>query len=255
MVDAGRGSSFFATFLGVWLLALPSVATSLVQVTYPDFTIWLDCAKRGAVVAYYEVGRDSGNIDTDLNFIIDENHKDCQQTSTETYKRPKHAQDQYDRGHLVPANHLDGNEDAYRASYFLTNAVPQERKLNRYGTWRKTEDFIECWRDKDSLEVWIGVIWGDESVNDHFVQSRGIATPDAFVKMVYRPGKAPEDGKAIAWLLPNQFVPKEELNDSYNLVPAKKVESIIGRVLNLPGVDKTQKAVLSDWQDVTNCNP
>ena len=255
MVEARRGSLFFATFLGVWLLALPSVATNLVQVKYPGFTIWLDCAKRGAVVAYYKVGRDTGNIDIDLNFRIDENYKHCQQTSAKTYKRPKNEQEQYDRGHLVPANHLDGNKDAYRASYFMTNVVPQERKLNQHGAWKKTENLIECWRDKYSLEVWIGVVWGDNSVNDHFVQSHGITTPDAFVKLVYRRGTAFEDSKVIAWLLPNQFVPKEELNDSDNVVSPERVEGIIGRVLNLPGIDKKQKAALSDWQEVTNCNP
>ena len=64
--------------------------------------------------------------------------------------------------------------------------MPQQRKLNRKGgAWRKTEDLIECWREAALLEIWIGVLWGYNATNDHFVQSHGIVTPDAFVKLVY----------------------------------------------------------------------
>lgn len=256
LVMARQRCLFFATLLGVGLLALPSGATDLVQiVNYPGFTLWLDCAKRGPVIAHYKVGHDTGNIDTRVSFQIDEDHRDCQQTSTTPYKRPQTALDQYDRGHVVPANHLDGNENKYRASYFMTNVVPQHRKLNRKGgAWRKTEDLIECWREESPLEVWIGVLWGDDMVNDHFVHSHGIATPDAFVKLVYRPGTV-DEGKAIAWCLPNQFIPDEELNNSENLVTPERVEAAMGLVLNLPGVAKSQKANLEDWTDSTNCDP
>ena len=249
-------ASFLAFFIGVGLLALPSGATDLVQVDYPSFTLWLNCAQRGPVVAHYKVGPDNGDIKTKQSFRIDEDHRDCQQKSTRTYKRPNEAQNQYDRGHIVPANHLDDDEKAYTASYFMTNVVPQQRKLNRKGgAWRKTEDLIECWRDEGLLEIWIGIHWGNDETNDHFIHSHGIATPDAFVKLVYRPGNADHEGKAIAWFLPNQFIPDEELNESENLVPPERVEAIIDRVLNLPGVDKTQKAHLADWGDSTNCDP
>ena len=146
------------------------------------------------------------------------------------------------------------DQKVYRASYFRTNVVPQQRKLNRKGgAWRKTEDLIECWRDKGPLEVWIGVLWGNNEANDHFVHSHGIATPDAFVKLVYRPGTVEDEGKAIAWLLSNRFIPDEALMDK--VVPPETVEKAIGRELDLSGVDKTGKAKLADWRDATNCDP
>ena len=238
MVTARRRASFLAIFMGVGLLALPSGATDLVQVDYPGFTLWLDCAQRGPVVAHYNVGPDTGNINTRHGFRFDDDHRDCQQTSNKTYKRPEEAEDQYDLGHIVPANHLDGDKKAYRASYFMTNVVPQQRKLNRKGgAWRKTEDLIECWRDEGPLEVWIGVLWGNDEANDHFVHSHGIATPDAFVKLVYRPGTAEDEGKAIAWFLPNRFIHDEALMGK--VVPPETVETAIGRELDLSGVDKT----------------
>ena len=131
MVTARLRASCIVALMGVGLLALPSGAGDLVAAEYPGFTLWLDCAQRGAVVARYEVGPDTGNINVRQGFRIDNQYRDCQQTSTSTYKRPDEAEDQYDRGHIVPANHLDGDEDAYRASYFMTNVVPQQRKLNR----------------------------------------------------------------------------------------------------------------------------
>lgn len=254
MATTQRSGSCLAIFVGVGLLALPSGAADLVRVDYPGFTLWLDCARRGAVVARYGVGPDTGDINARPGFRIDEEHRDCQQTSTGTYKRPDGAEDQYDRGHIVPANHLDGDEDAYRASYFMTNVVPQQRQLNRKGgAWRKTEDLIECWREEGPLEIWVGVLWGHDETNDHFTHSHGIATPDAFVKLVYRPGDAGDGGQAIAWLLANRFIADEALMDER--VPPGKVETEINRVLNLPGVDKARKANPADWQDATNCDP
>ena len=52
MVTARRRASFLAICLGAGLLALPSGATDLVQIDYPGFTLWLDCAQRGSVVAH-----------------------------------------------------------------------------------------------------------------------------------------------------------------------------------------------------------
>ena len=61
MKTARQRLSFLAIFMGVGLLALPSSAKDLVQVAYPGFTLWMDCAQRGVVVAYYKVGPDAGN--------------------------------------------------------------------------------------------------------------------------------------------------------------------------------------------------
>ncbi|MDE0173695.1 MAG: DNA/RNA non-specific endonuclease [Defluviicoccus sp.] len=254
MVTAQRRGLLLAIFMGAGLHAPTAGAADLVRVDYPGFTLWLDCAQRGAVLARYQLALDTGNIDTKHGFRLDEDHRDCQQASTSTYRRPKDAGDKYDRGHIVPANHLDDDEEAYRASYFMTNVVPQHRKLNRKGgAWRKTEDLIECWREEGPLEIWIGVLWGTDEANDHFVRSHGIATPDAFVKLVYRPGLDGEEGKAIAWRLSNRFIPDETLMEE-SVAPGK-VEKEIGRVLNLPGVDKTRKANPADWRDATNCDP
>jgi DNA/RNA endonuclease G (NUC1) len=52
----------------------------------------------------------------------------------------------YHRGHLVPANHLDGSEETIKASNTMTNILPQTADLN-LGAWLQTEEIIECYRD------------------------------------------------------------------------------------------------------------
>ena len=43
---------------------------------HEGFTLWLDCAQRGPVVAHYKVGHDTGSIDTKQSFRFDEDHRD-----------------------------------------------------------------------------------------------------------------------------------------------------------------------------------
>ncbi|HIG39559.1 MAG TPA: hypothetical protein EYQ14_03340, partial [Gammaproteobacteria bacterium] len=37
----------------------------------------------------------------------------------------------YDRGHLVPANHLDYSKKAIKQSNYMTNILPQAANMNR----------------------------------------------------------------------------------------------------------------------------
>ena len=251
-IARGRWALLVALTLG-GLITLPMTAQDLTQLDYTGFTLWMDCTRRGPVLAYYSIGPDTGNIDKNISPRIDENAKDCQQTSAQTYTAPERILDRYDRGHLVPANHLDDNEEAYEESYLMTNILPQERHFNQHGAWRETERLIECWREDGPVNVWIGVVWGSDSENDHFVDSHGIETPDAFVKLVYQRGSQPDAGRAIAWFLPNRDIPAMRLNDL--IVPPLAVEAILGRELTLPGVDKTRWADSADWEQLTNCYP
>ena len=87
----------------------------------------------------------------------------------------------FDRGHLVPANHLDNSPDAIRQSNFMTNILPQASNMNR-GAWLQTEEIAECYRDLEPVTVIGGAIWGDNPRTD-FVASHGVATPDEFWKV------------------------------------------------------------------------
>ena len=67
----------------------------------------------------------------------------------------------------------------------MTNILPQAANMNR-GAWLLTEEIVECYRDLEPLDVWGGVIWGDNPVDDHFIESHSVKTPDAFWKIIIR---------------------------------------------------------------------
>jgi endonuclease G len=166
----------------------------LLQLNYEGFTVWLDCARRGAVRFQYTPTKDQGNQKRHSRFYIDpDTPRDCQQTSTDSFQ--KYTDARYDRNHLVPANHVDNSADAIRQSNFMTNILPQASNMNR-GAWLQTEEIAECYRDIEPITVIGGAIWGDNPRND-FVDSHGVATPDAFWKVLIR------KDRVIAWVIPN----------------------------------------------------
>ena len=164
------------------------------------FIVWLDCEYRGAVKVRYNAQRDVGDLERYRYFRLDPNvPTQCQQLSSDTYRRPDGGKPMYDRGHLVPANILDRTEEGIRQSNYMTNIVPMHYYVNRWGAWRQTEVISECYRDIDELLIFAGVIWGDDASNDHFVKSHGIVTPDYLWKLIIR-----GNGGTNAWIIPNE---------------------------------------------------
>jgi endonuclease G len=213
----------------------------LLRLDYEGFTVWLDCEKRGTVKWRYNAQHDSGNEARDGSFRLDPYvPKECQQTSTKGYGHG------YDRGHQVPANHLDASPVAIKQSNYMTNILPQVSQMNR-GAWKLTEEIVECYRDIDELLVLGGVIWGNNSADDYFVQSHGVRTPDAFWKVVVR-----GDGRAIAWIVPNTKDAVEAKLDSY-IVTVEDIEKRTGEKLPVTGDARITKPKGS-WVVPIGCN-
>jgi len=85
----------------------------------------MDCDKRGAVKFQNNAQRFKRHKSFHINTNVSSS---CQQLSAKTYKQKGQR---YDRGHLVPANHLDYSKVAIRQSNFMTNILPQAAKMNR----------------------------------------------------------------------------------------------------------------------------
>lgn len=217
---------------------------SLLRLDYDGFTVWLDCARRGAVKFSYNVQHDSGNIKRYSKFFLDPNvPAKCQQTSAKGYGRD------YDRGHLVPANHLDHSSSAIKATNIMTNILPQAANMNR-GAWLLTEEIIECYRDTDELLAIGGVIWGDNPADDYFLESHGVRTPDAFWKVIIR--GSGEDERAIAWIVPNsQNATKKRLDDY--LVSVDELERRTGEKLPVTDYARHEKHK-SSWTIPRGCD-
>jgi len=216
----------------------------VLKLDYQGFTIWLNCKERSAVKFQYNVQHDTRNEARAKGFELDPNiPKECQQISTMAYGQG------YDRGHQVPANHLDYSSEAIKQSNYVTNIMPQTSQMNR-GAWLLTEEIIECYRDIDELLVIGGVIIGNNPADDYFVQSHGVKTPDAFWKVVIR--GAGQDERAIAWVVPNSKDATREHLDSY-LVTVDELERMTGETIPVADYAKRDKPSVS-WIIPTGCN-
>lgn len=219
-------------------------AANIMKLDYEGFTVWLDCSKRGAVKFQYVAQHDTGNAARADDFYLDSNvPAECQQTSAKAYGN------KYDRGHLVPANHLDSSETAIKATNTMTNILPQAANMNR-GAWLATEVLIECYRDIDELLVVGGVIWGNNPSDDYFLQSHGVATPDAFWKVVIR--GTGQNERAIAWIMPNSQDATRKNLDSY-LVTIDDIEKKTGEKIPVADYAKHDKPSES-WIIPKGCN-
>lgn len=215
------------------------------RLDYEGFSIWLDCQRRGATKFRYNAQRDQGELKRQTRFDLDPDvPAHCQQTASATYR---HAFERYDRGHLVPANHLDHSTSAITQSNYMTNILPQAANMNR-GAWYHTEKIIECYRDIDELLVLGGVIWGSNADDDYFTVTHGVATPDAFWKLIIR-----GEDCVIAWIIPNTSEATYSRLDRY-LVSVQSLEMRTGETfIEVPEFVKEDKPETS-WIIPIGCN-
>lgn len=191
---------------------------NLHTVQYKQFTVVLDCDTNLPMYVTYKLTKDKGNFKRSSSFYSDNNvPKDCQQTSTGTYKLPYKIDKQhnkkisYDRGHLSPANDHDNDKEAIKETNFMTNIVPMDSFVNRHGAWKQTEVLAECTRDVKDIEIHAGVIIGDDTNDDYFTSSHNVPTPDRLWKIL-------TDGEnVIAWIIPNKNTSLKENLDSYRV--------------------------------------
>lgn len=217
---------------------------NILKLDYPGFTIWLDCSKRGTIKFQYVAQRDNGNAKRYDKFFLDQNvPAECQQKTAKAYGM------KYDRGHQVPANHLDASEAAIKATNTMTNILPQALKMNR-GAWLQTEEIIECYRDISELLVIGGVIWGNNPADDYFVETHGIKTPDAYWKVIIR--GTGQNEQAIAWIVPNTQDATRKRLDKY-LVSLDEIERVTGEKIPVADYAKHDKPNQS-WLIPKGCN-
>jgi len=150
-----------------------------------SWTLWVCKATRSAVRFSYRVTADCGCYSRAGSFKVDRSYKTIQQTTGSAYPKyclapSRHLEPWntngmkmiqidaqcsslifYDRGHLVPANHLDHNKEAIVNSNLMLNILPQVSIMNRQA-WLATEEIVECVRDTVPLLVIGGAVF-DES--------------------------------------------------------------------------------------------
>lgn len=171
---------------------------------YDRYEVLVSCKYRMPLISILSIGQDIGNGNTsNRNYFIDEEAaaQNCQQSSSNRYAQ---INSDYDVGHLTAIDHLDDSIKAALETNAMTNLVPQNKAMNRYGAWKKTETLVECYRD-DVIEplgmtIFSGVIIGSDIDNDHFTMSHDLmSTPDYMWKLIYFKRKNQYD----AWIIKN----------------------------------------------------
>ncbi|MEO1899818.1 MAG: DNA/RNA non-specific endonuclease, partial [Methylococcales bacterium] len=122
---------------------------------------------------------------------------------------------------------------------------PQAANMNR-GAWLRTEEIIECYRDIDELLVIGGVIWGNNTEDDFYIGSHGVATPDAFWKVIIR------NDRVIAWIVPNSSTAPRQRLDDY-LVSVDEIERVTGETIPIADYLKYERPKQS-WLIPHGCN-
>lgn len=217
------------------------ISTNRLQISNDGYTVWIDCEKRLPYKFRYNAQRDRGNFKRLHDFKLDPDiPKNCNQKSSKSYKNG------YDRGHMVPANHLDQSVLALTQSNYMSNIAPQHKNMNR-GAWLYTEKLIECYRDKEELLVLGGAIW--DGKKKKFFADHGVVAPSHFWKVIIKGVGAAESYQA--WLLPNTGDAKEAQVSSYQ-IKMSDLEKVIKE--SLPYKESKKSLEVSPWPMPKNCD-
>lgn len=229
------------------LIASFGIEARTVKIEYERFDLNYSCEEKAFIWAHYLTKPDTGNLKRYGAFKADPNlDSEClQQLTTTTYKLPKSMGFSFDRGHGVHQNILDDSFISMKESNYFTNIVPQDSKLNRTGLWRTLEKRVECARDLEQVEVWLGNIWTNPS-NDYFVESHGVKTPDYLWRV-----HSYENGSTVAWLMPNTSAPKKNDEQLYQITLTE-----LDEVLDYtsPWNDRKLTGAVSDKYANITCN-
>jgi len=195
-----------------------------------NYTVWLDCQVRGAYRFEYNISRDCGCLPRLSSFKKDRDVPElCQQNSSSAYPSVIDSLGtvhRYDRGHQVPANHLDSDQTAIAQSQYMTNVLPQASLMNR-GSWLATEEITECYRDLEPLHVLGGAVYNSTSPRaTWFLASHGIQLPVAYWKVITASTLFPDDFGRIAFFIPNEAVAVRSMLDEY-VVSLSQLETLL----------------------------
>lgn len=241
------------------LLAIALISPIAAAESYPTFSaqyngfnVILDCNSNLPIYAHYKATLSERNEARASRFYLDKDVPSiCQQTSAEPYKLPYMTHHQfnrritYDRGQLVPSDDMKGNKESVRQTNFMTNVIPMTTTVSRTGAWKYTEELTNCTRAIKDFDVHAGVIIGDDSKDDYFINSHGVPTPDYLWKVLF-------DGQnIIAWIIPNAHNAIRENLPQYR-ASVSEIEERTGLNLPIPAHFKPFTHQ-SDWDIPSSC--
>jgi DNA/RNA endonuclease G (NUC1) len=103
------------------------------------YTVCYSKSLRSPLFSAYELDRDKVNVSMPryTSFLVDPDLQRTERTSATDYN------DCGDRGHLSPAEFNDWSDETRKQANYLSNIVPQDPTLNRWGAWREAENIAD----------------------------------------------------------------------------------------------------------------
>jgi endonuclease G len=236
-----------------------NLRTHSTRLQYDGFAVEMDCSRNAAFRFEYMTYADCGCHPRHHGFRVDPDKsrigRSCQQKNGKAYKKTRGVA--FDRGHLVPANHLDHDKDAITQSNYMTNILPQAAYMNR-GAWLETEELVECLRDKEPLHVVGGAVWDSNDPRyNWFQKSHNVKNPSFFWKVVTAREHHKDDHHRIAFWLPNNEVAKRGTIDKYVVSIATLEENLAKygqpQSFDIPQEEK-QHTPKEAWNHIPGCN-
>lgn len=181
-------------YTGLEIPQWESTATSQI-IEHTGYTVSYNCDTKIPDWVAYELTREEtkGKEKRSNKFKADpESRYDCA-TDADYYKSG------YDKGHMAPAGDMKWSRQVMLESFYYTNVAPQAPKLNR-GVWKKLEESIRQWADRDSAIVVVcGPVTDGSSKR---IGPNGVTVPRAYYKVITAPYV--RNPRAIGFIFPNE---------------------------------------------------
>lgn len=126
----------------------------------------------------------------------------------------------YDRGHLAPAADMAFDETAIDETFLMSNMSPQVQAFNA-GVWRELEECARDWGRKfKRIYVATGPVLTRTPLGS--IGFSKVTVPAAFYKVLY----APEQHKAIGFILPNELSAKPVMDFACSIDEVEKITNL-----------------------------
>jgi len=122
----------------------------------------------------------------------------------------------FSRGHIVPAYDMSWNADAYRATFNLTNVVPQKQSFNA-GTWLGLEKTFRKLVQQKNRPLWvISGVYGQVAKTPTIgTAPHSPVVPKCFYKIIIAQGETNQTYKVLAALFAwNNFQKQKKWRES-----------------------------------------
>ncbi len=138
----------------------------------------------------------------------------------------------YDKGHLCAAADMAFNDAAIDETFLMSNMSPQAPAFNG-GVWRELEELTRDWaRNFERLYVVTGPVLTQQPLGQ--IGFSKVSVPATYYKVLL----APEQHKAIAFVLPNAVSTKPVLEYAYSIDQVEKLTGLDFFPNTLKGLDE-----------------